>query len=118
MLKHDVEDVAWGILRLGRILGEGDESAVKVATSLVQKHIVQELAELTILDPISTAPTDGTPVMVYVDKREELPGFICVCTFHEDAGWCADEIRPVTHWVRGSDVAIKNYIDSMRDQIK
>ena len=48
--------------------------------------------------PIATAPRDGTAVLVYVAEREGLSAFQCVCAWHEDAGWCADELRPVTHW--------------------
>lgn len=48
--------------------------------------------------PISIAPTDGTEVWVYVAPRDGLKGFQCVCAYHPDAGWCADELRHVTYW--------------------
>lgn len=50
-------------------------------------------------NPIETAPTDGTEVWVYVAPRDGLKGFQCVCAYHPDAGWCADELREVTHWM-------------------
>lgn len=50
-------------------------------------------------NPIETAPKDGTEVWVYVAPREGLRGFQCVCAYHPDAGWCADELREVTHWM-------------------
>jgi hypothetical protein len=49
--------------------------------------------------PIETAPKDGTVVTVYVAARDNLPAFITHCAYHPDAGWCADEIRSVTHWM-------------------
>lgn len=49
--------------------------------------------------PIETAPTDGTVVWVYVASAEGLPSFQGSCAYHADGGWCADELRPVTHWV-------------------
>lgn len=48
--------------------------------------------------PIETAPRDGTEVWVYVAAAHGLPSFECMCAYHEDAGWCADELREVTHW--------------------
>lgn len=51
--------------------------------------------------PIETAPTDGTEVWVYVQGigyGTGLKSFQCVCAYHPDAGWCADDIRTVTHW--------------------
>ena len=48
---------------------------------------------------IKTAPRDGTPVWVYVAAYLDLPAFQCVCAYHKDAGWCADELREATHWV-------------------
>ena len=49
--------------------------------------------------PIETAPRDGSLVWVYVAAYYDLPAFQTVCSYHEDAGWCADELRLVTHWV-------------------
>ncbi len=47
---------------------------------------------------IDTARTDGTEYWVYVAPRDGLPGFQTRCAYHKDAGWCADELREVTHW--------------------
>lgn len=49
--------------------------------------------------PIETAPKDGTRVWVYVSPDAELEGFQTVCAYHKDAGWCADLVRVVTHWM-------------------
>ena len=48
--------------------------------------------------PIETAPRDGTLVWVYTAERDGLPAFQGPCAYHPDAGWCADELREVTHW--------------------
>lgn len=48
--------------------------------------------------PIETAPEDGTVVWVYLAAYDGLPAFACECAFSEIAGWCADELRTVTHW--------------------
>jgi hypothetical protein len=50
--------------------------------------------------PIETAPKDGTVVLVYASDYQDLPGFISTIAYHDDAGWCVDELRPVTHWMR------------------
>ena len=52
--------------------------------------------------PIDTAPLDR-PVWVYVAEYEGLPSFQTACAWHPDAGWCADELRPVTHWMPPPD---------------
>lgn len=49
--------------------------------------------------PIATAPTDGTVVWFYTAAAHGLPAFQGPCAYHKDAGWCTDELRPVTHWV-------------------
>lgn len=51
------------------------------------------------IEPISTAPTDGTEVNVWVAPAHGLLGFWTRCAYHPDAGWCADELREVTHWL-------------------
>jgi hypothetical protein len=48
--------------------------------------------------PIETAPRDGTTVQVYLPPKDGLPGFVTTCAWHPDAGWCADELREITHW--------------------
>ena len=49
--------------------------------------------------PIETAPTDGTQVIVYAASCHGLRGFVSVCHWYIDVGWCVDELRPVTHWM-------------------
>ena len=49
--------------------------------------------------PIETAPKDGTVVLVFAEERQGLPAFQCTAAYHEDAGWCVDELREVTHWM-------------------
>lgn len=48
--------------------------------------------------PIKTAPRDGTFVWVWAAPRDTLPGFVELARYHEDAGWCVDELRVVTLW--------------------
>ena len=49
--------------------------------------------------PIGSAPKDGSYVLVYVAAREGLRAFQTVLSYQPDVGWCADEIRSVTHWM-------------------
>ena len=81
------------------------------ATNILRAHHLA-LAERGVFVaawwPIETAPKDGTVVWVYVAARkngvpEELPAFQCACAYHPDAGWCADELREVTHWMPTED---------------
>lgn len=48
--------------------------------------------------PIGTAPTDGTVVLVFAPAAYGLPDFEGECAYHPDAGWCVCELRQVTHW--------------------
>jgi len=48
--------------------------------------------------PIETAPMDR-PVLFWASAYEGLPGFQTVCQYHEDAGWCVDELRNATFWM-------------------
>ena len=52
--------------------------------------------------PISTAPTDGSVVVVYTPERDGFRSMVSLCAYHEDAGWCTDELREPTHWVKFS----------------
>lgn len=49
--------------------------------------------------PISEAKTDGTVYPVWVAPYQGLDGFLTACGYHPDAGWCADELREVTHFI-------------------
>ena len=49
--------------------------------------------------PIETAPRDGTLCMVWAAPYQDLNGFVTWCAYHEDGGWCIDELRKVTHWM-------------------
>jgi hypothetical protein len=49
--------------------------------------------------PIEYASTSGKTYWVYVAPKDGLPGFQTYCAYHPDAGWCADEIREVTHFL-------------------
>ncbi len=48
--------------------------------------------------PIETAPKDGRLILAYVAECQDLEPFMCIMAWHDDAGWCADELREVTHW--------------------
>lgn len=49
---------------------------------------------------IASAPRDGRLVWVYTAARpeERLPSFEGPCAWRADAGFCTDELRPVTRW--------------------
>lgn len=58
--------------------------------------------------PIETAPKDGTPVLVYAmivnpsywhECMRDLPPFMTVARWHNDAGWAVCEVREATHWM-------------------
>ena len=49
-------------------------------------------------DPIDTAPKDGTDIVVYCPPAHGLTHMVCVCAWHEDAGFCVCELRTPTHW--------------------
>lgn len=56
-----------------------------------------EAAERAAWQPIATAPKDET-ILVFAAPRDGLPGFMTTCCYHEDAGFCVDELRHPTHW--------------------
>lgn len=33
------------------------------------------------------------------DFYDTLPDIVCVCQWHDDAGFCVDELRHPTHWM-------------------
>lgn len=47
---------------------------------------------------ISTAPTDGTLILVWAPAAHGLPAMYSLCAWHPDAGFCIDELREPTHW--------------------
>ncbi len=66
-----------------------------------------EAADHEAWQEMETAPTDGSIVLVYApppdpEKWHEtvcgLPAIICTAAYHEDAGYCVDDIREPTHW--------------------
>lgn len=61
--------------------------------------LLRERGALVEWRPIESAPKDGTPVLVWVAAAHGLDPFITRCAWHDDAGWCADELREVTHWM-------------------
>jgi hypothetical protein len=52
--------------------------------------------------PIETAlekaPKD-TDILVYCPEYSGLSEMVSVCRYHEDAGFCVDELRMPTHWM-------------------
>lgn len=48
--------------------------------------------------PIETAPHDKL-ILVYAPGAQDLPSITCTCMWHEDAGFCVDELREPTHWM-------------------
>lgn len=71
-----------------------------------QPNRLAEAGSMRAWLPISTAPTDGTRVLVWAapttagwdDPAMHLAGFVTIAAYHPDAGWCVDELREVTHW--------------------
>ena len=49
--------------------------------------------------PIESAPKDGTEIIVYCPPAHGLPHMASVCAWHEDAGFCVDELREPTLWI-------------------
>ena len=47
--------------------------------------------------PIETAPKDRT-ILVWCPPYHGLPPLVCLAHWHEDAGFCVDELREPTHW--------------------
>lgn len=53
---------------------------------------------MTFWKPIETAPKDGRAILVYAPGRFYLSPLYCVAQWHDDAGWCIDELREPTYW--------------------
>ena len=49
--------------------------------------------------PIDSAPKDGSEIIVYCPPAHGLPHMASVCAYHEDAGFCVDELREPTLWI-------------------
>ena len=49
--------------------------------------------------PIETAPKDGTEIIVYCPSAHGIQHMASVCAYHEDAGFCVDELREPTIWI-------------------
>lgn len=64
----------------------------------VLRKCKEALIEADTWQPIDTAPVDGRTVEVYVQAAHGLPGFITLASYHSDAGYCVDELRPVAAW--------------------
>lgn len=48
---------------------------------------------------IETAPRDGSEIVVYCPPCHGLPAMASLCAWHDDAGFCVDELREPTHWI-------------------
>jgi len=49
--------------------------------------------------PIDSAPKDGTEIIVYCPPAHGLRHMASVCAWHEDAGFCVDELREPALWI-------------------
>jgi len=103
----DVERMLEGFKAIHRWLSPSDRTfdelirAVGIADDIARAAIAATLSAAPSGDmwqPIKTAPTDGTEVLVYAPPREGLKEMRSVCAYHPDAGWCIDELREVTLW--------------------
>ena len=67
----------------------------------LEKELNAAIAERKRLGwlPINSAPMDGTEIIVYCPPAHGLPHMVSVCSWHEDAGFCVDELREPTLWV-------------------
>ena len=85
---------------MARLYAAADNEEM-LSPSVVRALLTDSAAALAGMgwQPIATAPRDGTRVWVYVAAAHDLPAFQCACAWHPDGGWCADELRPITHWM-------------------
>ena len=49
--------------------------------------------------PIDTAPKDKTLFLVWCPEYRGLSSMFSLCAWHDDAGFCVDELRTPTHWM-------------------
>ena len=47
---------------------------------------------------MASAPKDGTLFLCWAPGREGLPAMYSLCAWHEDAGFCVDELREPAMW--------------------
>ena len=73
-------------------------SSLRAAYALGKRDIQKWL-------PIADAPRDEhlpydeRPIwLLYVAERDGLHAFQTTCRYHDDAGWCVDELREATHY--------------------
>lgn len=74
------------------------EKLVKIE-HLLRVLVRREMQDLLQWKPIADAPTNGSPVIVYVSAKSGLPHFITWAAYDDDAGWCVDELREATHFI-------------------
>lgn len=49
--------------------------------------------------PIETAPKDGKLFLCWAPMYQDLPSMYSLCAWHDEAGFCIDELRQPTHWM-------------------
>ena len=97
MTDRKLADACWKIFDL---LNHGDNmKALDLARALIAEATARERERCARWRPIETAPRDGTLCMVWAAPYQDLNGFVTWCAYHEDGGWCIDELRKVTHWM-------------------
>jgi len=100
MTEPDWNTVAYDLLKYGAANIEPHHavSALRAAYALGQ-------CQATEWRPIAEAPRDEhlpweerTVVLIYAAARDDLPAFQTTGKYHDDAGWCVDELRHATHY--------------------
>lgn len=66
--------------------------------NLVTLNAIRDFIAAHSWQPIETAPM-GREILVYCPSEHGLGCLICVCKWHEDAGFCVDELRSPTYWM-------------------
>ena len=59
--------------------------------------LLNDCKELHPWQPIDDAPKDRD-IAVYAPSYQGLPSMVSKCKWHDDAGFCIDELRQPTHW--------------------
>lgn len=59
--------------------------------------LLRECTELDPWLPIEEAPKDRQ-IVVYAPPYQDLESIVSKCQWHEDAGFCIDELRQPTLW--------------------